>query len=859
MNGIRHRLRRAGVAAAIGTVIAVLAVSTIRLGYGALGAAAAPEVLAAPPATPQWPAPALVAQVKDLVKFYYGQRVTDTTVYNTHYELRAPEYEIDKHNAVKDPDSLLEYSGGPGTGCRGAVGQAAVITCTGYRLASTFNLPTYAGGLNLFKASSGYYANDGIARTAGFFAMYHAFAHDHDTTLPPNSGYTAATARSAPAYHRAMVRAYEAHMREMIARMFDTRLDYNFQRDLTRSTGLLALTYAPVVQFLEKTADSNGSVPGSWETSADRANAFAVMNALAQRVYWEWVATQVNGPLTAGFLNLGGQKTYDDAIAVGQATAGSDRFSFKFASEAQARTILSLRSQAMDNPNQGGTDGFWFDADYASPGEWWCQITYPAGSQELTQCMAQAAGIGPAGAQTPPGPFSPFGQYYGNPANASPCSQRAYAVSSSNCGGTNLGSVSEEWGWTFVGGRAAMYLLSRLAVNDPARPPGIIGPGVHTVKVNPGGSAQVTEYQMVTDRLGYGLSGWHGGAGHDDDLEWPYSPDGNIRGIRTLSAGRHDGEQQNGRFSVGENDSLPGAPANDGDTWFKDFQEYNGAIENHTPGPSSLYGSFLFNLVLTDKTGDTAQSPSGLSGSLFDIASRNNFDEFRGWILLFNATTQRCTGVADPADDRCFDPNNTANRRTLYPTPLPTTTNLFTYLWKNPSVEAIASSHISGYNSTCRPKGGVPWRQLDDQRTNSHLPSEYLFDEGGYGAYNEMMIALGGFMRLTAERYRLAPAAEDYVTQRATILKPWYDQSYSQAEAILSYYRNGLGYVPDIENSACLRKDPNPNVTQDIVASWQQGTLDSTQATAVRRAMYYSLLSLWYWWYDSSWLAIGGS
>jgi hypothetical protein len=41
-----------------------------------------------------------------------------------------------------------------------------------------------------------------------------------------------------------------------------------------------------------------------------------------------------------------------------------------------------------------------------------------------------------------------------------------------------------------------------------------------------------------------------------------------------------------------------------------------------------------------------------------------------------------------------------------------------------------------------------------------------------------------------------------------------------------------------------------------MMLSWQMGTGDSVTATAVRRAMGYSMAAQWYWWYDPAWLAI---
>ena len=841
---------------------AIGAVFVVALACNAERASAAPRLAsAAPPAVPVWPAPALRDGFKDLLKQYYGQRASDGSngfPLTSHF-LLAPEYESDKAPAKKDPDTLLAYFGGPGTNCYGATTRADFLTCAGKRLGMTLNFP-YTSGLTIYDPARGYYALDLYARMACYFALYHAFVHDFDSTILAPNGYTPATARQAQMYHRAMIRAYEAQARDIIVRLFadtqaDTPANYEFQRNLTRTAGLLESAYVPLVVFLDK---YNAWDPGRpW----DRKNARAVINALSSRVWYEWVWTQANGPATAGFVNLGSRKTYAQALAVGQATPGSDVFSYAFEPGTTFTTVPSLRSANADDPAQGGTDGFWFDADYSTPGEWWCQATYGAGTSDLAKCMAQAARVGHDGAQTPPGPYTPFGQYYGDPGNpVNPCGGRTYGPSTANCGDTNLGSIGEEWLWTTVGARSGMYYLSRLAPGD--RPAGALGPGMHTIKTSLNQTLQQSEYQIVTDRLGYGVSGWHGGAGHDDDMEWLWSPDGNTRAIRTMSAGRHDDEPQNGRYSVGEQDTLPGITAVKGDTWNLDGQEFGGAIENHSPGPSALYGTLLFNLLLGDKTTDAAGSQSGLSGSLFDGNHRNKFDEFTNWIWLFAGTTGRCTNVSDPADPSCFDVSS-VNRKPLYANPAANPSPLrFAYLWRDDS-SVLDTGHVADLSpANCRNRGGVPWRHVADKTSGSATNAPYLLDEGGYGAYNDLVQLLGGLMRVTAERYPQAPPGEDVATQRAQVLKPWYDAAYGQMEAIQSIFKNapptGLGYVPDLENSSCVTDDPGTPATDQIMAGWQQGVGDSVNATTLRRAMLYSLTALWYWWYDSGWLAAGG-
>jgi hypothetical protein len=121
---------------------------------------------------------------------------------------------------------------------------------------------------------------------------------------------------------------------------------------------------------------------------------------------------------------------------------------------------------------------------------------------------------------------------------------------------------------------------------------------------------------------------------------------------------------------------------------------------------------------------------------------------------------------------------------------------------------------------------------------------------------------MGGFMRLVAARYPLAAPDSSldpaYAAQRAAVLKPWYDHAFAQVDGILKLYRddvNGYGYVPDIENSACRGEDPTAP-GQYMMLAWRQGTGETVHQTTVRRAMWYSILAVWYLWYDSGWLDV---
>lgn len=771
---------------------------------------------AAPPNPPVWPVPDLTADIRNLLVGFFNQRAAG----GTPYYYRAPEWEIDKVQSKKDPDTLWEHFGGPGTACHAAITSAELVNCAGYRLAKTFKLP-YSGGLALFDGPKGYYANDAVAQMAGHYALYHAFVYEYNA---PNAGaYTAATARDAKQYHLRMVRSYEAHMRDIILKMFrDTRSSGSFQMDLTRVAGLLELNYVRVVEALE---EYNG-----WATAGDRRNALALVNALNQRIWWEWVWVNSNGPRTAGFADFGSEATYQAAIAGSPGYAGTHQFVY------DGVTIPSLRPAGLD---VGGYDGLWFDSDYALPGEWWCFGRFASGSFELQSCLEHAL------RESKNGSKSPFGHYYGV-AGANPnCDTRTGSPTTQNCGTSNLGSIAEEWSWTFVGARAGMYLVKELvASNDPDRPAGAIGPA---------------EYAVVTDRLGYGLSGWHGGDPFHDDMEWTWNQNGGVQAIRTLSGGRHDMEMQDGRYSLGETDTSPVSSQRNGDTWITDGQEYPGAIENHLPGPNSLYGTLLLRFPLDDKVS------AGLSGSLYDALHRNHVDEFNSWVWLFQSTYFRCSGVADPADNRCFafSPANwpnpaTLNRSALYTRPEDGMINLrFRYLWRDPT-NLLDTNYVAEVDISCRGGPGLPWRHVYDLDNGS--TAGYFIDEGGYGAYNELLQGIGGLMRLLAGRY----AVESDATQKAQVQQVWYNDAYNQVKTILGLFRDappaGYGYVPEIENSACAGTDPMVAPSTDpahkMMLAWQVGTGDSVSTTTVRRAMLYSTAVLWYWWYESTWLDV---
>ncbi len=812
---------RRGVLAILVSLIAIAAGPEGRFEVGA-APAAAPE---AAPSPPTWPIPDLTADVRDLLLAFYGQRATPSTP----YYLRAPEWEIDKSASAKDPDTLWEYHGGPGTACHGASTSFDFVDCTGMRLSRAMGIP-YWGGLTLFDAQRGYYANEALAQLAGSFALHHAFVHDFDA--PIDAVYVPGadpTIRDNKRYHQRMIRAYEAHQRAVIARMFsDTRGSASFQADLTRSVGSITASYARTAQAMEET--------GAWSSPSARRDSLQLISGLVQRIWWEWVVPQPNGPRTAGFADLGSNNTFINSFLFDPSWAGSDEFTYAGGS------VQSLRPGSQDN---GAYSGLWFDADFALPGEWWCNGSFTPGTAEHTACTAHAR------QQALGGTKSPFGQFYGQGG----CGVRAPGVTAFSCGETNLGSIGEEWLWTYVGGRAGAYLLRALELSgDPDTPSGSIGGRV---------------YDTFSARLGYGVSGFHGGAGRNDDLEWQFNPPA-VVAIRTLSGGRHDDEMQNGRFSLGETDVSTASGMRKGDTWPDDRQEFPGGIENHLPGPSALYSSLLFAYVLGDQVAD------GPSPSLFDENHRNHVEEFDNWVWLALAAYHRCPnvpGADDPVDGSCFAfstahwPNPASiNRVPLYADPEdPGIPENFRYLWIDPLGPgpggALDPDHVAPPSQSCRPTPGIPWRALRDVDTAG--AARQMLDEGGFGAYDEMLLGYGGLMRMLAARDPLAPAnpadVAVYDQRRSDVIRPWYGAAYDQVKRILALYRTGYGYAPTIENAACIGTDPQPGSVDRTVLPWQYATADTVASVTRRRATWYSHATQWYWWYDSEWMDIDGA
>jgi hypothetical protein len=847
-------LKRVARAAAV--VVVACATLAVRADGVAAGAPRPlPAVLAAPaapPATPAWPVADLQSDVRDLLLQFYRQEADPG---EADYTFRAPRGEAQKKTAWKDPDTLWEHFGGTGTACHAASSDTAFINCTGHRLARTFNL-AYGGGLTLFDAARGYYANDAYAQMAAYYALYHAFVLRYDAPYD-SAAYPADQARHNKQYHRRMIRAYEAHIRNIVIKMFidpAARANPDFQASMTRAVGLLAAVYLPVVQAMEEN--------GVWaKNAADRSYAIATVNGLNQRLFWEWVWPQKDGPRTAGFTPFGSYGSYASEATRRPALVGTDAFFWG------TMRVDSLRADSLNVPPY---NGFMVDADFTVPGEWWCLSTYgSANPTDRAKCLAQA------GRESLGGARSPFGQYYSDPG----CASRPGTFTSTSCADTSLGSVAEEYTWSLLGARKGMFLLKRLKeAAEPHTPSGAVGPNLH--EVNPG--TWQSEYDLVTDRIGFGISGYNGGEGRQDDMEWTWHRSTGAQPIRTLSAGPHDYETQNSLFSLGEDAVSPRSSGRDGDTWADDRQDYPGGMENHTPGPNPLYGTLLFGLDLWDQVDDGA----GLARSFYDTAQRNHPDEFASWVWLLVSSYYRCQAVADPLDDRCITFSTaqapypaTIERRALFADPGDATVPVpYRYLWRDPNAGTpdvlLPDSHIGTGDPTgsgiptCRGGSGLPWRHTWDFTLANPNPAivgadgGHLIDEGGFGAYNELVQGLAGFMRVAAARYPL-PAPDGSLTaaydaQRDNVLKPWYDEAYRLVKGILALYRddvNGYGYVPDIENSVCKGADPT-NPSETTMLAWRYGTGATVDETVARRAQWYSVLSAWYLWYDSTWLDV---
>ncbi|RIL09191.1 hypothetical protein DCC79_11760 [bacterium] len=791
------------------------------------------------PTPPLWPGPTLVPAIRNLVARYYDREAPLPHSPGADGNLLAPIRESDKAPAAKDPDILWEalaaYTSGtasspaPSPSCHAATTPEQFVDCTGARLALSQSLPGYQGGLSLFRPGPGdraYYHNDSLVQLAGQYALYHAFVHDFDAPIAgPYTPTSGREPRDYKLYHQRMIQAYEAHMRTLLlAMLVDSHTDPAFQAAFTRSAGWLLAPYARTAQILEEL--------GIWRNPDHRRAALAIVNGLGQRIWWEWVVPQPDGPRTAGKAALGSQTTFDTAATRDGPLAGTDHFTYF------GQRFRSLRPAAMVQPPY---DGLWFDADYALPGESWCRASFDVGTPNWDRCvrLARRESLG--------GDKSPFGDYFGK----GNCATRATFPTALGCGETNLGSIAEEWLGTYVGARAGLRIVEQIAAGSgPETPAGKLPPGA---------------YRAVTDRLGYGVAGFHGGDGRQDDLEWTFNqPEGRPIAIRTLSGARHDGESQNGRPSLGETDTLPGRTAIRGDTWSDIGVEYPGGIENHVPGPNPLYGAALGSFVLGDKVEDTddvtvSKVDPWLSPSLYDNHHRNHPDEFEAWVWLLQSTFYRCQGVADPVDPACFAfsavnaPNPPGIRRQplFYDPDDPSVPPAMRHLWRGDGA-MIADAVVADGDDDCRPRGGLAFGRL--QLYGAATSQPFLVTEGGFGAYGLLLQGGGAFMRLAAAR--LAETAPEgleaaYAAQREQVLRPWYDEMHRLVGGVVRHFgEGGVGYIPDAENGSCAAGDGD----QRAPLPWRMG--ETVPATIAHRARWYSAAALWYWWYDSAWLDV---
>jgi hypothetical protein len=827
------------------TVIIVPTATGTPAGATPTASASASRTPSVPTPTPApallWPEPDLVQGIEAMLLRFYSQRA--------HFD--APGSAVapksgELPGAPKDPDTLWEWLGNHvdvatrgDPRCHVARSPADFNSCTASRIKLAKGIgqlwPANEDGTLVANIGVRWYGTQALIEIAADQALYHAFVHGKDARrrgayVPAPGGQV----REYKLYHERMIRAYERHMRSLIVTSFKAHQDNakQFQFDFTREAGRVALDYARTVALL----DSLG--PSGWLVPSERRDALELLNGLNQRIWWEWVAAQPKGPVTAGFADIGSEATFKQYEAMGQ--SGRDRFVFR------GETVLSLRPASFDRPPRGG---LYFDADFSIPGEQACW-KFKADKDDLRNCMEQArrAGLG--------GSHSPYGNWFGSQdcrsrarfdpnAEDSTSQYENLSRQKPQCGNTNLGSIAEEWLWSYVGLRASMGLLLDLAAR-----------GDLYVPSNAFGEA---EYRVVDESLGFGVAGWHGGGRYQDDMEWqwlrrvPWDSDrnrtrSNMVAIRTLSAGTHDGSIQSGRRSNGEQTGF----GNLGNTWTIDRQEYPGAIENHYPGPNPTYGTLLFGLVLSDRVA------RGLSRSLYDNDFRNHPDEFTTWLWLLQSIFYRCQGVSDPADPSCLAIDSTS-RVPLFVNPDDSSVPLQArYLWRDSS-GVIPPSKIASRSGRCGldPRG-LPWASVVDER--DHTVSGYLVDEYGFGAYNHLIQAMGGFMRLAAARYTMSPPsnspelAQAYAEQRTNLLRPWYEQAHDLVTSVVQLYTNpitGYGFVPWIEKSACG--------TQQEIYSWSddkvkgKAKLEQLQLVA-RRARWYSTAAKWYWWYNTDWL-----
>ena len=794
-----------------------------------IGSAPTPSALASGPEP--WPNGAVLGDLDFLLEVVYEARqgpLADLEQCNAQYVLIAPYDEAQKAPAWKDPDTLFEavdycltQDGATidtPVSCRGVEGDPAFESCTAGRIARTHRLSWVPGDGSVFDPDVSYYTNRGYAVTAAMQGLYHAWVHDFAATEGParpggvescdGATYLAEDAWDHRCYHKRMIRAYEAHMRQIIVAMIQ-HPDPRFQLDVTREIGLLAGHYARMVQTAEEL--------GAWSPDnggVDRDNALNVINGLAQRLWWDWVWTQQDGPRTYGVAQLGSQATFDDAAIFDSSWTDTDGFAYVPEGGGDSITIQSLRPEDPSRP------GLFFDADYAMGGAWWCDR-------------------------------------FVQPENKARCEVHSARLGTATAAGGNMGSIAEEWLWSFTGAHMTMELVDQLALASDGRDdlPVIDGAIGHSRGPKLPRSRDRPISAFAADRVGFGIAGWHGGNGATDDMEWLYSPTKDVVAIRTLSAASRAGDKQEERRSLGEAEKLGVLPDGADDTFAVDGQELPGAMENHLPGPSPLYASLLFQLMLGDKTSD------GLSSSFYSVKDRNTADEFDAWTWLLRSALYRCTEAADPAVDCASDDSPFLQPLYARPDePVPVGEEAFRYLWRDPGGgdPALHADHVGAAEATadCGVNTGVPWRRVA-QRAPTPGPdeeSQWIIDENGFGAYAHLVPILGGSMRLIAARYEAATQPGVSPDALSLGLLTRYGELQSQLQALLDLYVDpvgGFGYLPFAENGRC--------VDGSTMASLVKYSSDDIYTTVVERANAYAGLALWRWWMDDDWLDIDAS
>jgi hypothetical protein len=272
-------------------------------------------------------------------------------------------------------------------------------------------------------------------------------------------------------------------------------------------------------------------------------------------------------------------------------------------------------------------------------------------------------------------------------------------------------------------GRGSLYSSGLAAVNDPDLPTNASA-RPRTVAI---GSGPVRPYANVTDRLGYGVASFGDTASTTTSM---------AVGAGGQCARSTTAAPITARTAAGVSENVPPRrrPARSTATPGVAGKQENG-MENHTPGPSSLYGTTIFQLLLGDQSADRTKSATGLSNSLFDATHRNNVEEFQNWIWLYQASYYRCSGspTNDPVDPACFAASSSFRKR-LFTPPNPASPNLrFDYLWRYDAT-VFDADFVATSDNACAGKPGVPWRRIHNRDVASDSPA-YLHDEGGFGAY----------------------------------------------------------------------------------------------------------------------------